>query len=35
MNTSRWVAGTTPGQQIPGAVFIVFSPFIIFFGPGS
>jgi type IV pilus assembly protein PilC len=31
MNTSSWVAGQRPGQQIPGVVFIVFSPLIIFF----
>lgn len=28
VNTSRWAAGNEPGQQIPGAVFIVLSPFI-------
>lgn len=25
MNTSRWVAGTNPGQQIPGWIFVVFA----------
>lgn len=30
INTSRWVAGKNPGQQIPGAVFVVFSPFIFY-----
>jgi type IV pilus assembly protein PilC len=25
MNTSRWVAGTNPGQSIPGWIFVVFS----------
>lgn len=29
-NTSRWVAGAQPGQRIPGFVFIIMSPFIIF-----
>ncbi len=32
MNTSRWVAGNIPGQTIPGFVFVIISPFIIFFG---
>ncbi|MBY0310819.1 MAG: type II secretion system F family protein [Phycisphaerales bacterium] len=29
INTSRWVAGTNVGQSIPGWVFIVASPFLI------
>lgn len=29
VNTSRWAAGNEPGQQIPGAFFIVLSPIAI------
>lgn len=29
INTSRWVAGNTPGQQVPGWVFVVAAPFAI------
>ncbi len=28
MSTSRWVAGSNPGQEIPGAVFLLLSPII-------
>jgi type IV pilus assembly protein PilC len=31
MNTSRWVAGGRPGQQVPGFVFVLMFPFILFF----
>lgn len=31
MDTSRWVAGAQPDQQIPGAVFILAFPFVAFF----
>ncbi len=30
INTSSWMAGKNPGQSIPGAVWIIFSPIIIF-----
>ncbi|USN98418.1 MAG: type II secretion system F family protein [Phycisphaeraceae bacterium] len=30
IDTSRWVAGGQPGQQIPGWVFVSLSPFAIF-----
>lgn len=29
-NTSRWVAGGQPGQQVPGVVLILAAPFVIF-----
>ena len=29
MNTSRWVAGTEPGQQVPGWLYIIVSPIVI------
>ena len=43
IETSRWVAGTSPGQKIPGFIFVIISPFAaIFFwkmirraGPGK
>lgn len=28
-NTSRWVAGNQPGQEIPGAIWIISAPFIV------
>ena len=30
IDASRWVAGQNQGQNVPGAVWVVFSPFIIF-----
>ncbi|MBX3390011.1 MAG: type II secretion system F family protein [Phycisphaeraceae bacterium] len=43
MEGSRWVAGTNPGQSIPGALIVLPSPIVIFFawklirasGPGK
>ncbi len=43
IDTSRWVAGTRPGQQIPGFIFVAIAPFaaVIFWkmirkaGPGK
>lgn len=33
INTSRWVGGTaTPDQAMPGVVWLIASPFIVFFG---
>ncbi|MBL8963524.1 MAG: type II secretion system F family protein [Phycisphaeraceae bacterium] len=32
MNTSRWVAGNVPGQQVPGFVFVLTGPFILWIG---
>tara|TARA_R110000868_G_scaffold241497_3_gene496626 strand:+ start:329260 stop:330558 length:1299 start_codon:yes stop_codon:yes gene_type:complete len=32
VNTSSWVAGTTPGQEVPGWIFVLFGPPAIFFG---
>lgn len=32
IDASRWVAGQVPGQNVPGAVWIVLSPFMIFGG---
>ncbi len=32
MNTSRWMAGSLQGQIIPGLVWILCSPIVIFFG---
>lgn len=29
VNTSRWVAGKQAGQTVPGAIFVIFSPIII------
>lgn len=29
VNTSRWMAGSNPGQTIPGFVFVVLSPIVI------
>lgn len=31
VNTSSWVAGGQPGQQVPGWVFVIFGPFVVFF----
>ncbi|MHC4975868.1 MAG: type II secretion system F family protein, partial [Planctomycetota bacterium] len=31
INTSRWMAGDTPGQAMPGAIVIVFAPFVLWF----
>ncbi|MDA0802435.1 MAG: type II secretion system F family protein [Planctomycetota bacterium] len=31
IDASRWVAGQNPGQTIPGAAWIAFSPFIVYF----
>jgi type IV pilus assembly protein PilC len=30
IDASKWVAGQKPGQQVPGAIWIMFSPVIIF-----
>ncbi len=30
IDTSAWMAGTQPGQEIPGAIFVIASPFVIF-----
>jgi type IV pilus assembly protein PilC len=30
IEASKWVAGQKPGQQVPGAIWIMFSPVIIF-----
>lgn len=30
VNTSSWVAGTMPGQQVPGWIFILFGPPVVF-----
>ena len=30
MRTSRWVAGTVPGQAVPGFVFVIAFPFVAF-----
>jgi type IV pilus assembly protein PilC len=43
VNTSRWMAGTEPGQAVPGFVFVIAAPFLIYFffklirkaGPGK
>jgi type IV pilus assembly protein PilC len=43
IDTSRWVAGAQPGQQIPGFIFVLAAPFVIMFlwkmirkaGPGK
>lgn len=32
INSSRWMAGQIPGQRVPGGIFVLFSPFILFFG---
>ena len=32
INTSRWVAGNTPGQQLPGAIWVALFPFIAWGG---
>jgi len=32
MESSRWLGGSRPGQVIPGAVWMLFTPFIAFFG---
>ncbi|HLO41867.1 MAG TPA: type II secretion system F family protein [Phycisphaerales bacterium] len=32
MNTSRWVAGSVPGQKIPGVIWVLASPFLIWGG---
>ncbi|HCD33978.1 MAG TPA: pilus assembly protein PilC [Phycisphaerales bacterium] len=32
MQGSRWLGGSRPGQIIPGAVYLVFTPFLAFFG---
>ena len=32
MVTSGWMAGTMPGQTIPGVVWLLFVPFIVYFG---
>ncbi|MFG0258669.1 MAG: type II secretion system F family protein [Phycisphaerales bacterium JB043] len=31
INTSRWMAGNTPGQAMPGAFIIVIAPFVLWF----
>jgi type IV pilus assembly protein PilC len=31
INTSAWMAGNVPGQSIPGWIFVVFTPFVLFF----
>jgi type IV pilus assembly protein PilC len=30
INASKWVAGQEPGQQVPGVVWIIFSPVLVF-----
>lgn len=32
INVSNWIAGKNVGQVVPGAIYILFSPLIIFFG---
>ncbi len=32
IDASKWVAGQKPDQKIPGAIWVMCSPFIIFFG---
>jgi len=32
IGTSNWIAGKNVGQVVPGAIYILFSPLIIFFG---
>src|SRR5262249_58927788 len=29
-NTSRWVAGNNPGQALPGWIFVLLTPIIVF-----
>ena len=31
ISTSKWVAGQQPGQRVPGAIWVLASPFLIFF----
>ncbi|MSR68728.1 MAG: type II secretion system F family protein [Phycisphaerales bacterium] len=32
IDASKWVAGQNPGQKVPGAIWVMCSPFIVFFG---